>query len=100
MINKKLEDVMLCLTDRISLHTCTQERGIEHPKYLWWKFALNNKNNRSNTLYLAVRDKPYSEIAENLYEAVTGIKILFNRIKQEDKKVLYKSIVENKNYNK
>jgi hypothetical protein len=103
-LEELLKGVTILLTDKVVYFSQKPihkgETNVENPNFYWWRFKSKGNINRSNTLFLATDNKQYSEIAENLYEAVTGIKTFFNRIKQEDKKVLYKSIVENKNYNK
>lgn len=101
MINKKLEDVVLSITDKFLYFPCLASRPrVEYPNFYWWRFTQGKGENKyiTNTLYLPVADKSYKEIAENLYEALFERRKDLFEMPQEIRKQLYNVITTNSSY--
>lgn len=97
-LEKRLKECLISFTDKITYFPCKGDRPREeYPPYYWWHYKIGRgiTNERTDTLYVAVRNKNYIEIVESIYNGLMQEKETFKELSLNEQKLLYQ--VYNKN---
>ena len=84
-----LDNTNIHLTDKISYYPCKGNKPhVEYPNFV--KTYTKGKE----TIFVACQDRSYKQIAENVYESITGYKRDLFETHQTNRRTLYKFCVK------